>query len=332
MKKILILTLLAALMGTGKMMAQSKVIADLRHNGAITYFYGSDALIAAYDAAVNGDTIALSEGTFNAVNITKAIVLQGTGMSQTTNITGNFSINIEEDGGFRFLMEDLTHRSNLTIDQVPATSAIVKCRLLGNVTVNDEMTFSMCRIKNSDCTLFGEGQKNLNNCYVFWKENTVQKNITVINCVIHCEQKSNFGSLQNASFINCIFSNVGSMWITYNPPHRWYNSAYLPPSTADYQNCVAVNNYGSDFFTNIAVANHDCVTTEDNIFNDSDEEVLTESAAATYMGLDGTQVGMYGGPSPINEKTANPLITKFEVASKAVNGKVSVNVEVNVGE
>jgi len=56
---------------------------------------------------------------------------------------------------------------------------------------------------------------------------------------------------------------------------------------------------------------------------------LTETAAATYLGDDGTQVGIYGGPAPFNPTPTNPQVKKFTVNSTTEGDqlKVKINVE-----
>ena len=60
---------------------------------------------------------------------------------------------------------------------------------------------------------------------------------------------------------------------------------------------------------------------------------LTETAVATYLGNDGTQVGIYGGNLPYDENPTIPQITKCNVASKSTaDGKLSVDIEVKAAE
>ena len=56
---------------------------------------------------------------------------------------------------------------------------------------------------------------------------------------------------------------------------------------------------------------------------------LTETAAATYLGDDGTQVGIYGGTNPFNPTPTNPQVKKFTVNSTTDGDqlKVKINVE-----
>ena len=56
---------------------------------------------------------------------------------------------------------------------------------------------------------------------------------------------------------------------------------------------------------------------------------LTETAAATYLGNDGTQVGIYGGSYPFDPTPTNPQIKTFTVSNTTDGGtlKVKINVQ-----
>ena len=56
---------------------------------------------------------------------------------------------------------------------------------------------------------------------------------------------------------------------------------------------------------------------------------LTDAAKTTYLGEDGTQVGIYGGTAPFTLEPTNPQVTKFVVSSTTQGSqlKVKINVE-----
>lgn len=67
--------------------------------------------------------------------------------------------------------------------------------------------------------------------------------------------------------------------------------------------------------------------------SDNETFELTETAKATYLGTDGTQVGIYGGMLPFDTTPSNPRITKCNVAAKSTaDGKLSVDIEVKAAE
>ena len=57
---------------------------------------------------------------------------------------------------------------------------------------------------------------------------------------------------------------------------------------------------------------------------------LTESGAATYLGGDGTQVGIHGGALPFDPIPDNLLVTTCNIAPKTTaDGKLSVEIKVS---
>ena len=66
---------------------------------------------------------------------------------------------------------------------------------------------------------------------------------------------------------------------------------------------------------------------------DSETFELTDAAKTQYLGMDGTEVGIYGGNLPFDPTPSNPQITKCNVAAKSTaDGKLSVDIEVNAAE
>ena len=55
---------------------------------------------------------------------------------------------------------------------------------------------------------------------------------------------------------------------------------------------------------------------------------LTEDAAATYLGTDGTQVGIYGGTYPYETTPDYPLVKRLDVIGSHKDGKLNVKINV----
>jgi len=135
-RKILFLILL--LMGSVlSINAQEVQLATLQQGEDLQVFYGADALKNSLDAANHGDLITLTAGSFNAVNITKAVTIQGAGYVTDaengrfpTVITGrSFDIQLPEDveglaiEGLKIDDELITIRGGIT------SFSIKKCHL-----------------------------------------------------------------------------------------------------------------------------------------------------------------------------------------------------------
>lgn len=130
---------------------------------------------------------------------------------------------------------------------------------------------------------------------------------------------ASLSQLGAATFRNCIIISKGYGKLSAN------TNAYK---------CVAVSEEGCfnnvPNTTNTVVSEYlDILKTYTGEFNDKETFDLTDDAKTKYLGLDGTEVGIYGGNFPFDPKTSAPQITKFNVATKStVDGKLSVDIEV----
>lgn len=126
-------------------------------------------------------------------------------------------------------------------------------------------------------------------------------------------------NIYNSTLNNCIIWNDGS------------NTLYAGNVA---NNCIAKQ---ANTFSNVTGNNNAIVENIQSLFKtmkgntsyDVNETFeLTEEAAATYLGDDGKQVGIYGGTDPFNPTPTNPQVKKFIVNSNANNGKLSVTINV----
>lgn len=135
----------------------------------------------------------------------------------------------------------------------------------------------------------------------------------------------------NSLYNNCIIQQVGA----------YSNSDTSIPSSCTANNCVGLglpimfsnmpsNNKSNTYVSDISTVFKNYSTTSTKTYvSDAYNFELTESAATTYLGLDGTQVGIYGGNLPYDEDPIIPQITKCNVAAKSTaDGKLSVDIEV----
>ncbi|MBO7069630.1 MAG: hypothetical protein J6W52_13305 [Bacteroidaceae bacterium] len=97
--------------------AQSNLVATLTHGDELIMFYGAYTLRDAHNAAENGDIINLSSGTFQAVDITKALTIRGAGADgdNITYIVNGFSINIPTDITKRLSFEGVRLSNTTTV-------------------------------------------------------------------------------------------------------------------------------------------------------------------------------------------------------------------------
>lgn len=329
MKKLL-LSLVATMIVTMSF-AQSSMLATLSHDGEITTFYGASALAHAHAAAVSGDVITLSSGTFSAINITKGVTIRGAGMafdpqtqSEPTIITNDFTIEIPTTDTSRLTIEGIYHNASIYYKGTLTGAMFMKSRfktISYNNSSNDRivnLTMLHCRVANK-MWLSGNSSAACINCVVCYPYSfsDATSNYEFTNCIVIGDGSSP----KSSSFKNCYFYN------TY--------SNYLNSSDMAF-NCVSDYSY---MFTYVPANNNKIASTAavfksfNGTYSDQQTFELTDTAKETYKGIDGTEIGIYGGNMPFSAVTTNPQITKCNVAAKSTaDGKLSVDIEVNGGE
>lgn len=341
MKKLF--SLLSMLSMSMVVFAQGSLLATLSHNGEISAYYGPSALKSAVEAAEDGDVITLSSGQFNAVDINKLITLRGAGMSISTDsinaheatiIQGAFTISQTDSLEGRVVMEGLYFNQSVTYAGTLKNAQFLKCRFSKFIGKNNPVmtnsSFINCRI-NDDIFLYANSNAYFINCLVcdpVTKESS--SSVEFDNCFIkfdnHYSDAGHASHVANSYYKNCIIQT---------------NTTYSIPSSCTAYYCVGTysnlfNNIKSKNTTNRIASLKEIFKTYNNTdyyINDTDSFELTETAAATYLGTDGTQVGVYGSNLPYDENPTIPQITKCNVASKSTaDGKLSVDIEVKAAE
>lgn len=331
MKKIL-LSLIAFAIATVSF-AQSSLLATLSHEGQITTYYGTNALIEAVNAAVDGDVVTLSSGQFNAVNIEKAITLRGSGMNVSnehdmTMIVGQFNIDDAAIESGRIAFEGLYINNDVTYNSL-RNAQFLKCRFdnftYGYNPVIENSSFIHCRFCEG-ITIWGSSNTTFINCVLSSLHSSSSANVECDNCFVKFLNRD-ASNVPNAYYKNCVI----------------HADAYAIPSSSLVNNCI-VNFDGmlkeakKRNNTNIVVEDFSTIfktyngSTDDPI-EDAEMLELTDEAKTTYLGMDGKEVGLYGGNLPYDENPSNPQITKCNVAAKSTaDGKLSVDIEVKGAE
>ena len=341
MKKIFLM-LIAAAVGTLSGFAQSDLVATLSHGSNLSTYYGADALSEAYTAAAEGDVITLSPGTFNAVNIEKAITVRGAGMQPMegngyvpTQIVGVFTVTVPSSS------------SILTLEGIQCFETV---NMSGN---------NLASVNISKSRFYGLGGDGINlNAHSCVFENLTSNcynGNTVLNC-LNCVVKNPYSQgIYNQKFAKIVSTNCLVLDFTANSGHVLEScifkncviyDGYDLSGTNSAQNCIGISYDGGDIFKNLVNASNVMVegtseTAYATVFktlrvNDLDIKFpspnetfeLTPTAAATYLGDDGKQVGIYGGTNPFDPTPSNPQIKKFTVDSSVNSGKLSVKINV----
>lgn len=337
MKKIksLLTFVLVSVFGSSAF-AQSSMLATLSHEGEITTYYGALALRDAVNAAADGDVITLSSGTFVSVDITKGLTIRGAGMyfdtenqCEPTIITGDFTINMADGVTHKLTMEGIYHNNTINYDGTLTGATFLKCRF--KIITNNwsyaahlvNATFIHCRV-TEQLFLGNESSALCVNCVIMEPSmsSRTTSNFEMTNCVLWKQFWYDFCS---SSLKNCILET------TSNSQLNGSNTAF---------NCISTYDY-DDFFGYIPNYTNTPSTGYENVFKHhqgyvfADDELfeLTDEAKTTYLGADGTEVGIYGGNMPYSSTTTNPKITKLNVASKSTaDGKLSVDITVSGAE
>ena len=333
MKKILFV--MAALFGCfASSRAQSTLVATLSHGNDVSMYYGAYALRDALEKAESGDIINLSDGAFQAADITKAITLRGAGIdaAKPTYIVNQFTINIPTDDGNRFTMEGIRCNDWLYLDGKFSDPCFVKCILNG---------FDICwNYRDND---FIENVM-FANCKIIREYHIYHGTAQFVNCYL--DKCINIDSGSAATFLNCVmnqdyeiyalsFSQLFNSIICYKTD---YVNTNVIPSSSTASNCIAIG-YNNPF-EGLTSSPNCTVSTFAEVFknytgeySDGQTFELTDAAKAKFLGTDGTQVGVYGGVLPYTSTPSYPQFTKMVVDGKTTtDGKLGVNIEVAAGK
>lgn len=347
-----LVVMLVASVFTGKVYAQTSLLATLSHDGTISTFYGTTALKEALAKANDGDAITLSAGQFLASNINKAVTLRGAGMSinndsinshESTIVQGEFVINLTDSTSNRLIIEGLHFTSKLTYIGTIRNALFMKSRFYeirignnGGTLVNN--SFIHCRI-SKQFILSSNSNACLINSVVWdpFNASYTGSNFEFDNCVICYTTNSSNGayseSVVNSYYKNCVILQNGQNY-------------FIPSSNVAYY-CVGISSSSgthnifkdlvSKSTTNKMIYNSGFSgifsTLKGYTYNDSELFTLTETAKAKYLGTDGKEVGIHGGNLPYEEDPTTPQITKCNVAAKSTaDGKLSVDIEVKAAE
>lgn len=306
---LLICTILCA----NVLMAQEQ-LATLKHNDSIRVYYGADAFKQAYNAAVNGDVITLSDGIFNTTDVRKGITLRGNGACGDTsrNAMGTYFLN-------QFYVYNLGDSLQFSAEGIYFQSF--------NASNSINIKFTRCHITSCNgngiqavnCVMPGvSGSSSHINIYT----NCVLKSFPIYstcnNCIIQ-GYSSSYNSLTNMTYNNCIIRTTSS-----------YASL-----TGAVQNCILIGGIAATSPAssgNVAMSISDVFENwnGNTITTDLEAYVLKSSVSDTIVGFDGSEVGIFGGFMPFEKWTPTySVIKRCNVSNRTTaDGKLSVDIEV----
>lgn len=312
----------------GKASAQTSQIATLLHDESITNYYGGTALVEAIGNAVDGDVITLSSGVFTACDLTKPLTIRGAGAAfpemgtdyVPTVLAGDFSINYQASDEFRLSIEGIQNNEMISFYNAPSLR-MTKCRF-NKISPNSIEGYDFNDILFLHC----EVQKNNWNV----KNSQTEGSISFINSVVK-DFESNKYDNWTFSFNNCIL-NGGPSFDNTAAVNSIVNLVGKPGSnyvtninaSCSMNNCLITNctNYkalnGGNKFKNGAL----------DFFQETGYYELIDEYKS-FLGLDGSEIGIHGGSLPFDPLLSLPRISRFKVAPKTTaDGKLSVDIEV----
>jgi hypothetical protein len=335
-KNLVFCAFLGCLLVTQTLHAQ-ETVAALQHNGSASMYYGHNAFIEAYNASIEGDTIILSAGAFNApTSLEKRLTVYGsghypdsTGLTRTV-VMNAFTINAGADSLYiegLFINNDINFQGDADINYVK----IIRCRCESiNFNTSGDHAKGYCSVE--ECVVGGAINFALNgehllirHCLIDSHIRDINSNATIDGNVFLHETNNNLmnihlSTIQNNIFLNTELSVMG--WdgeMTYN---AYYNNIFVVGAD---QIGWGTGAYGANNY--FGVAQSDIFVSQSGVCFDYNQNYHLKNPE-TYLGTDGTQVGLYGGPVPFKEygMPSTPQITRKSVASQTDNsGNLNVN-------
>lgn len=326
---VALFVLLLSVVGTKNALAQNQV-AVLQHDDILSAFYGPNALSLAHEAAVDGDTITLSSGNFNGCDLSKAVTIHGAGcyedvVSQRppTCFVGNLSIT-KNNEALPLTIEGVWFGTVYYCNRTTSNIHFIKCNIgdmdRGNAYSCTNLYIDNCIIK--DFEFVGSGLLVQNSVVRFsYHSQIIQYNISNINNSVVC---FNDGvTMDNTRVYNSILATADG------------NTA----SNTTFYNCIEIKTGDSNIFegqlnnSNMQVNSYEEVfRTFDGTVDYNENYQLKSSIANSFLGNDGTEVGIHGGMLPYNSRPHYMIIRNTNVAGRTTNDdKLNVEIELIQG-
>ncbi len=312
----------------------------LHSSTGVQHFWGATGLANAYTAANTGDTIYLPGGTFTPpVTFEKKLTIFGAGhYIDSALVTGKTFINgyvILKENADGFYMEGIEFTQSISFGYNEAVNNVIikRCKINTNIDIQGDLSNP-----SQNLALIGNviiGSINLTNAQtVLVANNIIQTGIegtneTIINNNIFLNRYGN-GSYENFRGNNNKLSNniillCGSYGITTDGQfgNEYRNNLISCASPGYGLTATLIGN-----FTNVD-QNSIFVSQTGNAFNYVHNYHLQNPS--TYLGTDGTQVGIYGGSFPYKDG-AVPSNPHFQLNNipPTTDSDGNLNIQINV--
>ena len=325
MKKILLsIVALCCTVVAGAQNSSQQLSAILQKGDVATIYYGADALKSAYNAAENGSVITLTSGLFNSPgNIQKSVSIYGVGFEDGIN-EGVTKTTI--GGAVNFLAgSDGNTTQNAKLEGVYVNNSIY-------VRQVENLTIAKCQF--SDLIFNGTNVNGVlvRQCYFgnVNAKNNVLASLTVKNCYM-AGYAYDITSDSQALFDHCII--VDGKYSHACFPASYTNNI-ITHSWGDNDNLTGLR-YGSyaekniftrsTFSSNVISVNNWFSVNCDALFSDADNiayntsRTFTLKSPETYVGTDGTPVGVTGGDYPWYKVPSLPYVKDLKATVNGTN-------------
>lgn len=314
----------------------SQLTATLQSGDKLTPFYGSNALVDAYNAAVDGDIIILSPGTFNTAEITKGITIIG-------------SYAFSDDTSLSTVLDDYDiSANNVTIEGIRVNGTIT-IKGADNLTIKRSYICMLSDAENVDKKY--HDNTIITDCMIVaYRAMSLSKNTVLRNCGINYFEYGNNESANLALIENCSilrFFQSGNT-LEKNIPFAIYRNCCLgiyivkgtknvilslfPPS--EFHDCAILYLYedaNDSNYLSKSISWDSC--THSNILIEGTEDSYYKTNLYPFrpwkkpVEVDGEYHYIYYGPSDHKEYPAIPTITSSEIGTETDdNGNLHVKI------
>lgn len=337
MAKRLLVAVALAVAFFGSAYAQQQVAVLQRGDSVLGVYYGIDSFKQAMAASASGDIITLSGGTFNSpiseAPLSKAITIRGAGAVADTArgvlptvFTGIFCcIDIPATTAHHLTVEGVMFVDRFygvgSGSKTIQTPEFIRCIFNDNNSTYKYISLNYgiyvnCVFKEETSTNRSYNNGTFVNC-VLWNGAGSNSTINLNNCIVRTNGESNI----NAN--NTIFFRQSNATSNFSVGSNLYNCVLIGGTLSNVLNStntvLPADSLSAVFAT---------FTNSSNDINYSTSYALTDRAAANFLGIDGTQVGIYGGAMPFGYVPTYNVIRRCTVAPRSTaDGKLSVDIE-----
>lgn len=311
-------------------------VVALHKTDGVQLFNGTNAFVAACNASVANDTIYLSGNGFTAnLTLNKRLLIYGSGhYPDSTEVTGKSILNgyitlSENADGFYLEGVDLTSSLTTTSNHAVDNLTIKYSRIEGELQINGNASNPANNLLLINSVVQGRFLlqnaqnagvfNNIFNSYVDYSYgNLFENNIFLINS--HGISRSDNNLLQN----NIIVGTSSYTFVNDGNSNVLKNNLFVDATPAWGSTPTLVNNY-------IGIAQAAIFISQTGYAFDYTHNYHLQ-APETYLGVDGTQVGLYGGAYPYKEGAvpSNPHFMSATIAPQSDAGG-NLNIVIKAG-